>query len=382
MKRVQTVFPFAVGFLLLSPGLWGTDRSPPHFAAIPENTPKARDAPLHKGDPAPDFEAVVDVGGKFHLGDYFQKKNVVIFFYAADMTPGCVRQATGYRDNMKELVEKGVKVVGISGDSPKNHRIFKKAHRLNFTLLSDEKGEIAKLFGVPVKRGGSTTKVVDGKKITLIRGVTCSRWTFVIDKNGRIAEIDKFVKTASDSKRVLKLIDKLSAGPQVGDAAPKFRATADGGQTWNSSKYVGKKILVVYFYPADMTSACTKQACGFRDDLRALKKLGAEVVGVSGDSVQNHQLFKKKYDLNFTLLSDEKGALAKLFGVPVTEGGSTEIKVDGESRVLKRGVTASRWTFVIGRDGKIALVNRRVRPTTDSKKALRVVEKLAKREAR
>ena len=88
---------------------------------------------------------------------------------------------------------------------------------------------------------------------------------------------------------------------KVGDAAPEFQAKDDQGKVWKSSDVVGKKILVVYFYPADMTGGCTKQACGFRDDMKKLEDKGVVVVGVSGDSVRNHQLFKKAEHLNFTL---------------------------------------------------------------------------------
>ena len=72
---------------------------------------------------------------------------------------------------------------------------------------------------------------------------------------------------------------------QVGDNAPAFKSIGDDGKAWDSADHVGKKIVVVYFYPADMTGGCTKQACGFRDDMTRLKDQGVEVVGVSGDSV-------------------------------------------------------------------------------------------------
>ena len=163
----------------------------------------------------------------------------------------------------------------------------------------------------------------------------------------------------------------------VGDKAPAFSSTDDQGKPWKSSDYVGKKILVVYFYPADMTGGCTKQACGFRDDMKKLQDKGVEVVGVSGDAVRNHQIFKKVYDLNFTLLADEDGSVAKAFGVPVTEGAKeVKAKVDGKDEVLKRGVTARRWTFVIDKEGKIASKDTEVNAAEDSKKIMGVVEKL------
>src|SRR5262245_26589268 len=103
------------------------------------------------------------------------------------------------------------------------------------------------------------------------------------------------------------------AAVAVGDKAPSFVAKDDQGKDWKSEDHVGKKIIVVYFYPADFTGGCTKQACGFRDDAKPLTEKGVEVIGISGDSVKNHQMFKKYHNLNFTLLADEDGSIAKKF---------------------------------------------------------------------
>jgi peroxiredoxin Q/BCP len=166
---------------------------------------------------------------------------------------------------------------------------------------------------------------------------------------------------------------------KVGQTAPSFEATDDQGKTWKSSDHVGKSVIVLYFYPADMTGGCTKQACGFRDDLKKLADKGIEVVGVSGDSVKNHQFFKDYHKLNFTLLADEDGAMAKKFGVPVKAGGVSKTKdQDGKDVELKRGVTASRWAFVIGKDGKIVHKNDKVNAAEDSKEILGVVKTLEK----
>lgn len=167
---------------------------------------------------------------------------------------------------------------------------------------------------------------------------------------------------------------------KVGDKAPTFEALDDTGKAWKSSDHVGKKIVVVYFYPADMTGGCTKQACGFRDKLGDLSKKGIEVVGVSGDTVASHVLFKQEYDLTFPLLADTEGKVASAFGVPVTPG---EKKVNakfktGKEEVLIRNVTTARWTFVIDKDGKIAAKNTKVAAAEDSQAVLDAVEKLQK----
>lgn len=162
----------------------------------------------------------------------------------------------------------------------------------------------------------------------------------------------------------------------VGDAAPTFESVDDAGKAWKSADHFGKKIVVVYFYPADFTGGCTAQACGFRDDMDKLKGKDVEVVGVSGDSAKTHEAFKKFHKLNFTLLADEKGEVAKKFGVPFGKGGTAKAKIDGVEQTFDTGVRINRWTFVIGKDGKIAYKNDKVAAKDDSKKILETVEKL------
>ena len=160
-------------------------------------------------------------------------------------------------------------------------------------------------------------------------------------------------------------------GLNVGDEAPQFTLKDDQGKDWNSADHFGKKTVVIYFYPADMTGGCTKQACGFRDNAQKLKEKGIEVVGISGDSVRNHQLFKKAHDLNFTLLADTEGKVADLFGVPYSLGEKTVFaEIDGQKESLVRNITTQRWTFVVGPDGKVLLKNNKVNAAEDSQQIL------------
>lgn len=164
---------------------------------------------------------------------------------------------------------------------------------------------------------------------------------------------------------------------EVGDPAPSFEVEDDSGETWDSKQYFGKKIVVVYFYPADMTGGCTKQACSFRDDMPSIADKDVEVVGVSGDSVENHQLFKRAHDLNFTLLADVDGVVADKFGVPKTAGEkSVAAMIDGVEHTLNRDVTIRRWTFIVDQDGKIAYKDDKVSPAEDSKKIRAAIEKM------
>jgi peroxiredoxin Q/BCP len=161
-----------------------------------------------------------------------------------------------------------------------------------------------------------------------------------------------------------------------GEKAPSFEAADDEGKTWKSSDHVGKKVIVVYFYPADFTGGCTSQACTYRDDMEKLTGKDILVVGISGDTAKTHEMFKKHHKLNFTLLSDEQGEIAKKFGVPTRPGGTVDgIDETGKKVKVTRGVTIMRWTFVIGKNGKIIYKNAQVRPAQDSKEIQKVVEK-------
>lgn len=166
-----------------------------------------------------------------------------------------------------------------------------------------------------------------------------------------------------------------NAGLNVGDKVASFEATADNGKTWKSKKVIGKRNLVVYFYPAAMTGGCTKQACAYRDAMDDLSSADAEVVGISGDEVKNLELFKQAHNLNFTLLSDQDGSIARMFGVPVTEGKRTiEREVEGKLFTLARELTTSRWTFIVDKQGKVIYKSTDVNAEEDSKAVLEVLK--------
>jgi thioredoxin-dependent peroxiredoxin len=102
---------------------------------------------------------------------------------------------------------------------------------------------------------------------------------------------------------------------QIGDKLPNFKATQQDGTAFESAS-IHEKPMVIYFYPKDFTPGCTTQACSFRDAYQDFQDLGAEVIGVSGDSAASHQIFQQKYKLPFILLSDGNRKLRRLFGVP------------------------------------------------------------------
>ena len=126
--------------------------------------------------------------------------------------------------------------------------------------------------------------------------------------------------------------------PAKGQAAPAFNLPDQTGTTHSLQQYAGQWV-VLYFYPKDDTPGCTQEACAFRDDLRKLTGLGAQVIGVSVDDTASHAKFAAKYHLPFPLLADKDGAVATSYGALRNFG------------VVK---FAKRYTFLIDRQGKIA----------------------------
>jgi peroxiredoxin Q/BCP len=122
----------------------------------------------------------------------------------------------------------------------------------------------------------------------------------------------------------------------VGEPAPDFTLPTGGGGVFRLSDLRGRRAVVLYFYPKDETQGCTAEACAFRDSYDVFAKAGAEVVGVSGDSVDAHRAFAAHHRLPFVLVSDRDGELRKRYGV---------------SRWL--GILGGRVTFVIDRDGVV-----------------------------
>lgn len=137
---------------------------------------------LNIGDTAPDFNHPIDTGDTISLADFSGKK-LVLYFYPKDNTPGCTKQACAFRDEMSAFKDLGVAIVGVSKDSIKKHQNFKIKHDLNFPLISDENGALCDAYGVWKE------KSMYGKTFMGIE-----RTTFLIDENGKIAQIWRKVK--------------------------------------------------------------------------------------------------------------------------------------------------------------------------------------------
>lgn len=165
-----------------------------------------------------------------------------------------------------------------------------------------------------------------------------------------------------------------TAALEVGSELSNFAANDDTGEIWSAAEYIGKKNIVVYFYPAAMTGGCTAQACSYRDYSTNLDEADAIVVGISGDSVKGLSLFKEAHNLNFPLLSDPNGSIAEIFGVPTRAGGSIEREINGDMHTFFRNLTTSRWTFIIGKDGKVIYKNEEVNAREDTSTVLAVLK--------
>jgi thioredoxin-dependent peroxiredoxin len=128
----------------------------------------------------------------------------------------------------------------------------------------------------------------------------------------------------------------MARGIQPGDKAPDFTLPSQSGEQVRLRDRLGQRVVVLYFYPRDDTRGCTAEACAFRDSFEVFTDAGAEVIGVSSDSVDSHAAFADKHKLPFTLLSDKGGHVRKSYGVPA---------------VL--GLVPGRVTYVIDREGTV-----------------------------
>jgi len=150
-----------------------------------------------------------------------------------------------------------------------------------------------------------------------------------------------------------------------GDKAPKFTLPASTGGKISLKDFLGKKTVVLYFYPKDTTPGCTREACNFRDTAPAFESEDTVILGVSRDSVKSHENFIRKHSLPFPLLSDEDAAVSKAYGVYVSK------KLYG-----KTSWGIERSTFVIGQDGRIKKIFRKVKVEGHAEEVMAAVRRV------
>ena len=159
---------------------------------------------------------------------------------------------------------------------------------------------------------------------------------------------------------------KKAPDPMEQNPAPDFTLPANGDSEVSLSDFRGRKTVVLYFYPKDNTSGCAREACAFRDNLSALEKRDAVVLGVSRDSIASHDKFVAKLDLPFLLLSDQDETVCELYGV------MKEKMMYGKKR---RGI--ERSTFIIDREGIVRKVFRKVKVDGHVEQVLDVLNAIA-----
>lgn len=148
---------------------------------------------LSEGSIAPDFKLESDDGKSYSLSEFRGKKNVVLYFYPKDDTPGCTKEACSFRDNVSEFVQRNVQILGVSLDNIASHSKFKEKYDLNFPLLSDPDHKVSRAYGV------YRLKKIYGNEFWGIE-----RSTFVIDKSGKIKKVFPHVSVNGHINEVLK----------------------------------------------------------------------------------------------------------------------------------------------------------------------------------
>lgn len=147
---------------------------------------------------------------------------------------------------------------------------------------------------------------------------------------------------------------------KIGQKVPDFVAKDTFGDTFDSINFLGQKPIVFYFYPKDNTTVCTQQACSFRDNYSEFKALGAEIIGVSGDTTKSHLRFSQKYELPFRLLSDNDKKIRNLFGVPTDFFG----------------LIPGRVTYVVNKQGIVVEIIKSMKSSPHIKGALKAIQGL------
>ncbi|MBM3452758.1 MAG: peroxiredoxin [Bacteroidetes bacterium] len=148
---------------------------------------------------------------------------------------------------------------------------------------------------------------------------------------------------------------------QIGDKCPQFELTDQNGKQFKSNEWIGRKKLVIFFYPKDETSGCIMEACSFRDSHEDFLQFDCQVIGISSDSVLSHKKFASKYNFNYLLLADTDKTVRKLFQVP----GSLF------------GLLPGRVTYIIDLEGKICGIhNSQLNPSSHMKESLKLLRQL------
>ncbi|GLD93728.1 hypothetical protein PINS_up002333 [Pythium insidiosum] len=327
-------------------------------------TPKAEKAVFEVGKPVAKSVTLLNQDGKeVAFESIYKDSGVVIFMYPRANTPGCTKQACGFRDHIQEIRDAGFAVYGLSADSPKSLLNWKNKEKLSYDLLSDPKHELIKYFGSSI--GGSKIK---RSHVVILKGGV------VGDISGQVSPADSVDKavafvtshkqdgaSTSSSSNAKSIDDEEKAALVVGK-----KVTFDVELHTESSKpvrfqeLVAERGVVFFMFPKADTPGCTVQACGFNDHIEEIKAAGFQVFGLSGDSPAELLAWKEKKSYQYSFLSDPKHELIAFFGS--SENGGKKVQ---------------RSHVVVLKGGEVGDVQHKISPQDSFTKALAFVKRHA-----
>ncbi|KAG7381267.1 hypothetical protein PHYPSEUDO_006238 [Phytophthora pseudosyringae] len=290
-------------------------------------TPKAAASDLAVGKPVTKEVTLRNQEEKeVAIADTFRGQGVVFFMYPRANTPGCTKQACGFRDNIQAIKDAGFTVYGLSGDSPKTLSNWKDKQNLPFDLLSDPEHELISYFG----------SSLPGKKV--------QRSHIVVLKGGVVGDIAAKVSPADSVNRAVKFVKENSEAEAPKDEEPakeeeptdaeKFAEgnTVSFDAELQTDASVAVKVqdlfktrgAILFMYPKADTPGCTTQACGYNDNLEAINAAGFDVYGLGADSPAELLAWKESQKYKYTLLSDPKHQLIGYFGSSINDGTRVE----------------------------------------------------------
>ncbi|KAG6576558.1 putative AhpC/TSA family Redoxin [Phytophthora cinnamomi] len=254
--------------------------------------------------------------------DTFREQGVVFFMYPRANTPGCTKQACGFRDNIQAIQDAGFAVYGLSGDSPKSLSNWKAKQSLPFDLLSDPEHQLISYFG----------SSLPGKKV--------QRSHVVILKGGVVGDIQAKVSPADSVSRAVAFVkengakieepakeeeptdaDKFAVGNTIAFDA---ELQTDASASVKVQDLFKTRGAIFFMYPKADTPGCTTQACGYNDNLEAINAAGFDVYGLGADTPAELLAWKESQKYKYTFLSDPKHQLIGYFGSSINDGTRVE----------------------------------------------------------
>ncbi|KAF4321791.1 hypothetical protein BBO99_00000662 [Phytophthora kernoviae] len=261
--------------------------------------------------------------------DTFKDQGVVFFMYPRANTPGCTKQACGFRDNIQAIKDAGFTVYGLSGDSPKSLSNWKTKESLPFDLLSDPKHELIKYFGSSLPG----TKV-QRSHVVILKGGVVGDITGKISPADSVSRAVKFVKRNGEDAAVSASAEKEEEPNKEEEPAGDFAVNnittfdvelqTDASATVKFQGLFKERGAIFFMYPKADTPGCTIQACGYNDNLEEIIKAGFDVYGLGGDTPAELLAWKESQKYNYTLLSDPKHQLIGYFGSSINGGTRVE----------------------------------------------------------